>query len=42
MCTSVCVCVWEMEQKDIIWSVHGQTVQMPILIHGDLIKSDVC
>lgn len=29
-------------QKDAIRSVHEQTVQMPSLVRGDLIKSDVC
>lgn len=36
------VCTGMRAQKDIIQSIHEQTVQMPIYIHRDLIKSDVC
>lgn len=41
----MCVCVhvwWREHKKDIIQSIHGQTVQLPRLVHGDLIKSDIC
>lgn len=41
-CVHVYVCVAMRAQKDIIPSVHEQTVQMPRVIHGDLIKSYVC
>lgn len=43
-CECVCICVPVLmgAQKDTMRSVHEQTVQMPSLVHGDLIKSDDC
>lgn len=38
----LCVVGSTLHRRTFIRSVHEQTVQMPALIHGDLIKSDVC